>query len=494
MGRDIPSIEFSPQDRVRYREKVKGNLAALAELMETGRFETGRRMIGVELEVYLVDADGGVMPINDEVLQRLPSEDFQTELAQFNIEFDIKPRRMGGRVLADVEDELRLALDRANTQAEALGGQVMCIGILPTLTAFDVTEDNLSRNPRYKALNDMILAARGEDIIIHIEGDETLETETNSILMEAACTSMQLHLQVDPDEFAVHWNAAQALSAPLLAAAANSPLFLGKLLHHETRIALFQQATDTRPEELAEQGVRPRVWFGERWLDQGVFELFDENVRYYPSLLPLCDEEDPRQVLDSGEIPHLPELSLHNGTIYRWNRPVYAVARGRAHLRVENRVLPAGPTVTDGVANAALFYGLIAALVADEEPVWERMSFQAAEANFFTAARQGLHAKLYWPGVGDEVPVTELLVRHLLPRAREGLRAWGIDDDHVEHYLGIIEQRMLARQNGATWQIATYQRLLDSGFAPEEALRELVRRYQKLARNSAPVHTWSVDG
>jgi gamma-glutamyl:cysteine ligase YbdK (ATP-grasp superfamily) len=232
MGRDIETTEFTREDRTRYREKVKTNLRALRELVEAGRFETGRRIMGVEMEVYITDPDGQAMPINARLLESIASRDFQTELAQFNIEFDITPKRLIGDVFTHVEDELRASLVRANTKAETMNAQVMIIGILPTLTDFDVTEQNLSANPRYKALNDMILSARGEDIFIRIEGDETLETKANSILFEAACTSMQLHLQVDPHDFARFWNAAQALSAPLVAVAANSPFFLGKQLHH----------------------------------------------------------------------------------------------------------------------------------------------------------------------------------------------------------------------------------------------------------------------
>jgi gamma-glutamyl:cysteine ligase YbdK (ATP-grasp superfamily) len=495
MGRDIESTEFSREDRLRYREKVKANLSALAELVAQDRFESGRRMAGVEMEVNLTDGNGQVMAVNQELLRRIASSDFQTELAQFNIEFDIHPRPLAGDVLRQIEDELRLSLNRAQAQAEALDAQVVIIGILPTLTDFDVTEQNITANPRYKALNDAILAARGEDILIHIEGVETLETTMNSITVEGSCTSMQLHLQVDPNEFATYWNAAQVLSAPLVAVAANSPFLFGKQLQHETRIALFQQAIDTRTEELASQGVRPRVWFGEKWLREGIFELFDENVRYFSALLPVCDEEDPHEVLRAGDIPHLPELTLHNGTIYRWNRPVYEVARGRPHMRVENRVLPAGPTVIDAVANTALYYGLLSALTSSDDPLWEHMSFETATDNFFAAAHSGLGAKLYWPRVSAEVPVTELLLKHLLPLARQGLRRWDVDTADVDHYLGIIEQRVLAGQNGASWQIATHRRLVaQHGLGRQEAAGELFRRYQKLSQAGAPVHSWPVDG
>jgi gamma-glutamyl:cysteine ligase YbdK (ATP-grasp superfamily) len=491
MGRDIETTTFTREDRTRYREKVKADLAALRELMDQQRFETGRRLVGVEMEVYITDADGQAVPINDELLKRIASSDFQTELAQFNIEFDLRPRRLVSDVFDQIEDELAGALARAQAKAEDLDVEVLVVGILPTLTDFDVTEQNLSTNPRYKALNDTILNARGEDILIRIEGDETLETTANSIVFEAACTSMQLHLQVDPDDFARYWNAAQALSGPLVAVAANSPFFLGKQLQHETRIALFEQSIDTRTEELATQGVRPRVWFGERWLTEGIFELFDENVRYFPALLPICEDEDPHAVLRAGDIPHLPELSLHNGTIYRWNRPVYDVARGRPHLRIENRVLPAGPTVVDSVANTAFYYGLLAGLAEAEPGVWDAMSFEAAQDNFFCSARYGLGAKLYWPKVGASVPVDELVLRHLLPIAHEGLRRWHVDASSIDRYLGIIEQRVLAGRNGASWQIAMYRRLIEEeDLDRPDATRELVRRYQALSRQGEPVHTW----
>jgi gamma-glutamyl:cysteine ligase YbdK (ATP-grasp superfamily) len=493
VGRDIETTEFTREDRTRYREKVKTNLRALRELVDGDRLEHGRRLIGIEVELYLADPDGQAMPINARLLDELNSDRFVTELAQFNIEFDLRPRALERGALRDIEAELRSSLEEAHAKAQGMEAQIMMIGILPTLTDFDVTEANLSANPRYRALNDMILATRGEDIVIRIEGDETLQVTANSILFEAACTSMQLHLQVDPGDFARYWNAAQALSAPLLAAGANSPFFLGKQLHHETRIALFEQAIDTRTEELQSQGVRPRVWFGEKWLEEGIFELFDENVRYFSALLPICEPEDPLAVLRAGDVPHLTELSLHNGTIYRWNRPVYAVSRGIPHIRIENRVLPAGPTVIDAVANVAFYYGLLNSLANQTPPVWGQMSFEAATENFFEAARHGLDAKLYWPKVGAGVPASELVLRHLLPWAREGLLAWDITPDDVDRYLGIVEARTLSGQNGAAWQIEMWRRLREEEQLDRpDAARELVRRYQERSEKGEPVHTWDV--
>ncbi len=313
----------------------------------------------------------------------------------------------------------------------------------------------------------------------------------DSITPEAACTSVQCHVQVSPEAFASYWNAAQALAAVQVAVGANSPFLFAKQLWQETRITLFEQATDTRPEELKAQGVKPRVWFGDRWVTS-VFDLFEENIRYFPALLPLCEDDDPVEQLERGEIPQLAELSLHNGTIYRWNRPVYAVVEGKPHLRVENRVLPAGPSVADTVANAAFYYGLVRGLAEAERPVWTQMSFAAAEDNLREAARLGIDAKVYWPGMG-EVPLTELVLRRLLPLARDGLARWEVDPPIADRLLGFIEQSCLTGQTGAAWQVATCRAIEQGGTVDRhEALRLMTQRYIEHMHTNEPVHTWPV--
>ncbi|MCW2522022.1 MAG: hypothetical protein JWO63_357, partial [Frankiales bacterium] len=350
-------------------------------------------------------------------------------------------------------------------------------------------------------LNQQILAARGEDVLISIDGPERLSTHADSIGPEAACTSTQLHLQVSPADYAATWNSAQAIAGVQVALGANSPYFFGKELWRETRIPLFEQTTDTRPEELKAQGVRPRVWFGERWITS-VFDQFEENVRYFPALLPILDEEDPDEVFRAGGVPSLAELRLHNGTIYRWNRPVYDVVAGRPHLRVENRVLPAGPTVIDTLANAALYYGLVESLRTQERPIWSRLSFAAAADNLSAAARNGIDAELYWPGLG-QLPVTELVLRHLLPLAAEGLASWGVESELAGRLLGIVEQRCLRGTNGAHWQVQTVRRLQQgqpsgrgrpaAGLDRPASLREMLRRYVELMHSNQPVHEWPGD-
>ncbi|KAA9381744.1 glutamate--cysteine ligase [Microbispora cellulosiformans] len=486
MGRDVPSVSFTREDRRRYREKVKLSLEVLAEMLRGSRFEFERPLMGLEIELNLVDARGEPAMKNAEVLAAIAEPDWATELGQFNVEINVPPQVLSGDGSRQLEESVRRRLNRGQERAARVGGQLMLVGILPTLRESDVSEGTLSANPRYKLLNEQIFAARGEDLHLHIEGVDVLDTYADSITPEAACTSVQLHLQVSPEQFADHWNAAQAIAGPQVAVAANSPFLFGRELWRETRISLFEQATDTRPEELKAQGVRPRVWFGERWITS-VFDLFEENVRYFPALLPLCEEEDPRQVLADGGVPGLHELRLHNGTVYRWNRPVYDVAGGVPHLRVENRVLPAGPTVADIAANAAFYYGLMRVLPSAERPVWSRMSFAAAEDNLRNAARHGLDARLYWPGLG-EVPAAELILRRLLPLAYHGLDLWEVDPVQRDRLLGIIERRCVTGRTGADWQVRTARAL----GGDHEALRRMTLRYLEHMHTNEPVHLWSL--
>jgi hypothetical protein len=491
MGQEVSAKVFSREDRQRYRQKVKRCLDVFARMLAEARFDSERRSIGLEIELNLTDEGGKPAMTNARVLERIADPSFQTELGQFNVEINLPPRLLGGHVFSELEDAVRASLNHAEERAREAGDHMVIIGILPTIDEPDLRADALSASPRYELINQQIFAARGEDLEILIGGVERLSTYADTIAPEAACTSIQLHQQVDPEAFARYWNAAQSIAGAQLAVGANSAFFCGKELWRETRIALFEQATDTRPEELKAQGVRPRVWFGERWVTS-IFDLFEENVRYFPALLPICDAEDPVEVLARGDVPHLSELRLHNGTIYRWNRPIYDTVRGRPQVRVENRVLPAGPTVVDSLANAAFYYGLIRMLADEERPIWSRMSFSAAADNFHAGARDGINASLYWPGLG-EVPAAELVLRRLLPLAAEGLERTGVAAADRDRLLGIIERRCVTFRNGAAWQSAIFHRLYDhEQLDRPDALREMTLRYREHMHSNEPVHTWPV--
>jgi hypothetical protein len=486
MGEDVEAQEFSRADRTRYREKVHRCLDTFARMLSEHHFDTDDPMTGLEVEFNLVDELGDPALKNAEALAAIADPDFQTELGQFNIEINVPPAKLREGGLATFEANLRRSLNDAEAKSSEVGAHLVMIGILPTLADGHMTAESLSPNPRYKLLSEQILNARGEDITIAIDGPERLRTTSDSIVPEAACTSTQFHVQTSPDQFAAYWNASQAIAGVQLAVAANSPYLLGKELWRETRIPLFEQATDTRSEELKAQGVRPRVWFGERWITS-VFDLFEENVRFFPALLPVTEEEDPLEVLESGGTPQLSELRLHNGTIYRWNRPVYDVAHGVPHLRVENRLLAAGPTVADTMANAAFYFGLVRTVAESERPLWSQMSFSAAEENFHVAAQQGVDAQIYWPGVG-QVRATELILRRLLPMAYQGLDAWGAAPEERDRLLGIIEQRCLTGVTGAEWFVRRMGRRSD--MERYDALSATLLEYRDGMHTNEPVHTW----
>jgi len=487
---------FRRQDFVTYRRRLHRSVDAFAQILDRFEFDEDWPMTGIELEICLVDADCEPAMRNQELLALLADGDlagvFQEELGRFNIEANIPPRLVGGPALGEYETYLNGILAGARKRAEEIGVGLVAIGILPTITPDHTVLANVSSNPRYRELNHQIVGALGDDVSIDIQGrGERLQVRTESIMPEAANTSVQFHLQVTPATFAAHWNAAQAVAGVQVAVGANSPYLFGRRLWDETRVILFEQSTDTRTEELRNQGVRPRVWFGERWITS-VFDLFEENVRYFPPLLPTMHPEDPDDALAAGRVPYLGELRLHNGTVYRWNRPVYDVgADRRPHLRVENRVLSAGPTVADMLANAAFYFGLVRTLATANRPVWSQLTFDGARRNFYEACKYGLSAIQEWPRLGD-ITATDLVLEKLLPAAAEGLSAYAVDREVRDRLLGIIEQRCVTGRNGAVWQTRTVAKLEAGGMSRAHALREMLRRYMEHMRTNEPVHTWPI--
>lgn len=495
MGAEVEIRTFDRRDRSRYRRKVGRDVAALGRLLEEVEFVTEPKLAGLEVELNLVDERMRPAMVNAQALRAIADEDFTTELGRFNIELNVEPRSLGPRGLSSFEQAVSGALTRAQDRVDDAGlagaPAIVMTGTLPTLEPRHLDIANISAGGRYLLLNDQILESRQENLLIDIRGAEHLVIESDSIMPEAACTSTQVHLQVSPEEFAAHWNAAQAIAGAQLVIGANSPFLFGRHLVAETRVPLFEQSIDTRSAELVEQGVRPRVWFGERWVDS-IFDLFEENRRYFPALLPITGPEDPEAELEAGRVPQLPELCLHNGTIYRWNRPIFSAPDGRPHLRVENRVLPGGPTVIDTIANVAFYAGLVHALAHQDAPVWAAMSFRAAEDNFRAAMRDGIRAQQYWPGVG-QVPGHELVVRTLLPLAAEGLADRGVAGEEIDRLLGIVERRCLLGRNGASWQVAEVAAREADGLDRRAALRDMLASYVGLMRSNVPVHEWPVS-
>ncbi|MGZ8818612.1 MAG: hypothetical protein ACXWZR_14660 [Mycobacterium sp.] len=489
MGERIePSALVVDQHAVQRR--LERCVAALRRMVADGWFDTHEDTIGMEVEFDLVDPLGRPRLINDAVLARLGRADMQHELGQFNVELNLAPHRLQGRVLRDCETDLAAVLDRCRASIEGLGVRLIAVGMLPTLSADQLTLERISHNPRYELLARRIRSARHRPFSVHIaDGFEPVEFSTDSIAPDAATTSLQLHLRVPPDEFAAYYNAAQSIAGAQVAVAANAPYLLGYQAWHETRITLLEQLLDTRRLKEVRRGAPPRVRLGDRWITDPV-ELFDEAVREFPPLLPTVEAEDPDTALETGRVPSLRELRLHNGTVWRWNRAVYDVQTGRPQLRIENRVLPSGPTAVDMIANAAYYYGLLRAMVDSDPAPWEQEPFAVAERNLHCAARDGLAAQLSWRGA--DYPVDRLTHEVLLPAAAIGLDAWGVDSADRDRYLGVIEARVRCGRTGAAWQIDMVHRLQERGLERMAALHEMTRRYVEHAHTGAPVHEWPV--
>lgn len=503
MGDQVDSDVTTRWNVDQYRRKLQVSLQALEEMQyDTERFSSYRPMTGVELELDLIDGSGHPAYTSLAVLQHLANSgvgtDFssgtysvQQELGSFNLEVNLPPRMLSGRGLTQYETEIQHAMGQVKECAAKTDSYTCAIGTLPTLFVHHLRENILSPGDRYRLLDEAIMNSRGEEILIDIVGAEAIRRRFDTIAPEAANTSVQFHIQTTPEDFAKYWNASQAIAGLQLVVGANSPFLFGRHLWAETRIKLFEQGTDTRIAADRARGAIPRVWFGRDWVNS-VVDLYRENNYHFHPLLPRCSDDNPIEQVRDGKIPELKELRVHNGTIYRWNRPVYDIAGDQAHLRVENRIVPSGPTSADICANMALYYGLVHYLVNEDNPVWKRMDFQMAARNFQIAARHGINADQYWPEDGWQ-PGRKLLLEKLLPAAAEGLAGLGVNSADSARFLGIIEQRCRRGVNGASWQaarvaMAEHRDRLER----HDALRAMMLDYIAQSASGLPVHEWAL--
>ena len=465
------------------------DLQALEKMLENGLIESGVRRFGCEQEMFLVNRAWRPAPVAMEVLERLDGEGFTTELARFNLEMNVEPMILGGACLSTLQESIEELLDMAREAASEEGADVVLAGILPTLGKSDLTLDNISPMPRYYALNESLTRMRGRAYRLQIQGRDELQIEHDSVMLEACNCSCQVHLQVDSTEFAPMYNTAQAMTGPVLAAAVNSPVLFGKRLWAETRIALFRQSIDTRSTSVHLREFSTRVRFGDRWVKESVAELFQEDIAQFRVLLAQETVEDPFEQLAAGDIPRLQALQLHNGTVYRWNRPCYGISEGKPHLRIECRVLPSGPTVLDEVANAAFWIGLVLGTKHEYGDITERLSFDDAKYNFLTASRQGLDAGFRWVD-GQSVTAPELILETLLPLARAGLEAY-VDRSEIDKYLGVIHDRVQSRGTGSDWMMRSLSEMEDRG-SRSERMTALTAAIANRQSERKPCHEWEL--
>lgn len=481
MGQFFEQDTFSQQDGLIFQQRLQAQLASLRELLATPGFSGGEQSIGAELEMYLVDSSCMPAAKNRALIGMSGNPQLTEELCQFNLEFNLSPVSATGNPFGKMEKELREVMDALQHQADDIDTHIIPIGILPTLQSNHLNREFMTDLPRYRALTRQLARLNGEPFLVDINGEDSLRTQCDEVTVEGANTSFQVHLKVPAERFKDLFNAAQLTTPVVLALAGNSPTFLGKRLWQETRIALFKQSIDSRIRSLTQWRQPARVTFGQGWLREGAWEAFAENVALYPAILPCVSPDNT---------PYA-ELCMHHGTVWSWNRAVFEPKHG-GHLRIEFRALPAGPTVTDMMANAALSIGLTMAVAENIDEYLVKLPFQYAEYNFYRAAQKGLDASLLWPQPNQhhltEVPVRKIIAS-LMPMAQRGLSMLCVDAAESDRLLSVIEERLSSGRTGSKWQLdklAGYQASYDN----EQALVFMLKDYLANLHEGQPVAQW----
>lgn len=491
MGDKKVTTQTDEHQMRQFTKAVLNDLQALEKMFADGQMETDALRIGAEQEMFLVDSSYHPAPLALEIIEAAKDSRLTTEIGRFNLEANLTPLAFTGDCLQKLETELNEIIGVVKKTAKTFDAETVLCGILPTIQMSDLTEKNLTPNPRYTEMNRILTALHGEERIVHIKGLDEIKLHLQDTFTEFCNTSFQIHLQVPNADFAKYYNWAQAITAPVLASAVNSPLLLGHRLWHETRLALFQHSTDERSTAQQERSRPSRVTFGRDWVKDSILEIFHEDVARFRIIFTRELEENSLEVLRQGKIPALHAWRMHNGTIWRWNRACYGVMNEKPSLRIEARFLPAGPTVADEMANSAFFLGLMMALPEEFGDVTKsEMSFDDAKTNFFTTARYGLKSQIAWLD-GKNYPAQKLILDELLPRARHGLRSANIDSADIEKYLGILEERVSQEKSGAQWMLDSLADM-DKAAKSNVRLRTLTAAMLAHQETGEPLHLWSL--
>ena len=476
MGQEIDGSRFKKQDFQRFLNRLKQETNLLGQWFVEQRFANDRTVAGFELEAWLVDEHFMPAPINAEFLNAMASPMVCPELASFNVEFNYTPQDLTGSALTDIQTEMTQLWQQGSSVAAQLGSQLAMIGILPTVDEQHLTIQHISSMNRYRALNEQVLRQRqGRPLELNIHGADHLRVLHPDVMFESATTSFQIHLQIPVDMAVRAYNASVIASAATVAVSANSPFLCGKDLWAETRIPLFEQSVEVGGYEPAAHGPMRRVTFGSGYLHHSMFECFIENLEHYPVLLPELIDEPPEKFSN---------VRLHNGTLWRWNRPLIGIENEHYHIRIEHRVVPAGPSVIDAVANAAFYFGLALNLMQREIHPEMQLAFDQARDNFYNAAKHGFDAHIVWLD-GKKSNIRTLILNELIPMAAQGLEKAGIDTQDIDTYLGVIEQRTMNSCNGAAWQRA---------FVAKHGLdmKNLTKAYVARQNSGIAVHEWDL--
>ncbi|MCB0481160.1 MAG: CBS domain-containing protein [Flavobacteriales bacterium] len=488
MGKHTVKVTSNLQERKTFLKHLLNDVAALDIMIEKGLIEKGIARIGAEQEFCIIDQHCRPSVKGPDILSKLSEPHFTTELARYNLEINLDPQELKGRCFHNMETQLRRLLNMADDAASNFNNNVVLTGILPSITKEQVGLDYMTPNPRYYMLGEIIKAIRGADFELNIIGVDELILSHSNILFEACNTSFQLHLQVEPEEFVDMYNWAQMITGPVLSVCTNSPLLFGRQLWSETRIALFQQSIDMRSKGKNLREKQQRVSFGSKWISD-ITEIYKDDISRYTLLLTTDIEKDSLEILADGGIPKLEALSVHNGTIWKWNRPCYGVGNGKAHLRIENRYIPSGPTVVDEMANMAFWIGLMKGMPEHFRGNWHLHQFEIAKENFYKAATMGIQAGMSW---GDKIyPSKELIIKKLIPIAIQGLRSCKVAEADIEKYMIIIKNRAKMNATGSRWMVKSYRNLRKE-LKRDEAILTLTHCMDKRRKTLKPVHEWPI--
>ncbi len=490
MGDKTVTTESDEAQLRQFTRAVLDDLQALEMMIRGGYMEDEAFRIGAEQEMFLVDSSMHPAPVAVEILGDAKDKRLTTEIGRFNLEANLTPLDFTGDSLRRLEDEISEMVGIVRTSAKKFGADVVLTGILPTIQPTDLVERNLTPSPRYFELNRILTAMHGAERLVHIKGLDELRLHLKDTFVEFCNTSFQVHLQVPISRFAEYYNWAQAISAPVLAAAVNSPVIMGHRLWHETRLALFQHAVDSRSPIQQERSHPQRVTFGRTWVEDSILDVFHEDVARFRILLTRQLEEDSLDALKEGRIPGLDAWRMHNGTIWRWNRACYGVMNGRPSMRVEVRFLPSGPSIADEMANAAFFLGLMIALPEEFGDVTKIMSFDEARNNFSSTARFGLKSQVVWLN-GESYRTGRLILEELLPRARKGLESVGIDQSDIDRYLAILEERVAKQRTGSQWMLESLG-AMDKRAKFNVRMRTVTAAMLENQYENRPIHEWAL--
>ena len=478
MGEEIKYSRFVKTDYQQYARHLQQETDLLEEWFNCNSLSRKDPVAGYELEAWLIDDHASPCPQNEPFLERVDNPYIFPELAKFNVELNVDPRSFNKTLLGDFERHLEKLWKHCQKVSANIGCNMLGIGILPTLTDNDLSLQNISSLDRYRALNEQVLRHRqGKTIRLKINGNDHLEVEHKDVMLEAAATSLQIHLQISQEQAVRYYNASLILSAPLVAVGANAPFLFNKDLWYETRIPVFEQSVDIGGIGGASSGPIHRVTFGSQYARESLFECFNENLQHYPVLLPVTYDSDPEK---------LNYLRLHNGTIWRWNRPLIGFdADGTPHLRIEHRTMSSAPSITDNIANIAFYYGLVQYYATCNDPPESSLPFADAKDNFYRSAQIGLNHRIRWTD-GDCYSIKDLVLNKLLAEAQTGLDQLGVAETESRHYLGIIEARVKSEQTGTQWQ-RRFAELHDRD------MTILTRNYYCNQQYNKPIHEWDLE-